>query len=65
MFDIVFEKAKIRHGTVNRKSDCAEAAVPRSSIKKVLLEISRNSQENTFAGVSFLIKLDTEDLQRH
>ena len=30
---------------------------PRFSVKKVLLEISRNSQENTCARVSFLIKL--------
>ena len=29
----------------------------RSSVKKVLLEISQNSQENTCAKVSFLIKL--------
>ena len=34
----------------------AEADVRMCSVKKVLLEILRNSQENTCAGVSFLIK---------
>ena len=31
-----------------------EAVVQRCSVKKVFLEISQNSQENTFARVSFL-----------
>ena len=35
----------------------------RCSIKKVFLEISQNSQENTCARVSFLIKLQTWSLQ--
>ena len=34
-----------------------EAVVQRSSMKKVFLEISQNSQENTCARASFLIKL--------
>ena len=34
-----------------------EAVVQRCSIKKVFLEILQNSQENTCARVSFLIKL--------
>ena len=34
-----------------------EAAVQKCSVKKVFLEISQNSQENTCARVSFLIKL--------
>ena len=34
-----------------------EAVVWRCSVKKVFLEISQNSQENTCARVSFLIKL--------
>ena len=33
------------------------AVARRCSVKKVFLEISQNSQENTFARVSFLIKL--------
>ena len=35
----------------------AEAVVQRCSVKKVFLEILQNSQENTCARVSFLIKL--------
>ena len=35
----------------------AEAVDQRCSVKKVLLEISQNSQENICARVSFLIKL--------
>ena len=35
----------------------AEAVVQRCSVKMVFLEISQNSQENTSARVSFLIKL--------
>ena len=34
-----------------------EAVARRCSVKKVFLEISQNSQENTCARVSFLIKL--------
>ena len=34
----------------------------RCSIKKVFLEISQNSQENTYARVSFLITLQAWDL---
>ena len=35
----------------------------RCSVKKVFLEISQNSQENTCARVSFLIKLQASGLQ--
>ena len=35
----------------------SEAAVQRCSVKKAFLEISQNSEENTCAKVSFLIKL--------
>ena len=35
----------------------SEAVVPRCSVKKVFLEITQNSQENTCDRVSFLIKL--------
>ena len=37
-----------------------EAVVQRCSVKKMFLEVSQNSQENTCARVSFLIKLQTE-----
>ena len=33
--------------------------------KKVLREISQNSQENISAGISFMIKLNSVDLQLH
>ena len=35
----------------------SEAVAQTCSVKKVFLEISQNSQENTCARVSFLIKL--------
>ena len=35
----------------------AEAIVRKCSVKKVFLKISQNSQENTCARLSFLIKL--------
>ena len=37
--------------------DGIEAVVQTCSVKKLLLEISQNSQENTCVRVSFLIKL--------
>ena len=39
---------------------CREAVLRRCSVKKVYLKISQNSQKNTFAGVSFLIKFQAE-----
>ena len=39
-----------------------EAFAQRCSVKKVFLEISQNSQENTCARVSFLMKLQASDL---
>ena len=36
-----------------------EAVAQRCSVKKMFLEISQNSQENTCARVSFLIKLQS------
>ena len=40
-----------------------EAVVQRCSVKNVFLEISQNSQENTCARVSFLIKLQASGLR--
>ena len=37
-----------------------EAVVQRCSVKKVFLEILQNSQENTFARVSFLKQLQAQ-----
>ena len=48
---------------LDNKSKDAEAVAQRCSVKKVFLEISQNSQENTCARASFLIKLQAWDLQ--
>ena len=40
----------------------SEAVVQRWSVKKVFLEISQNSQENTCVRVSFFIKLQASDM---
>ena len=40
--------------------DFSEAIAQRYSVKKVLLNISQNSQENPWVKVSFLIKLQAE-----
>ena len=39
------------------QAQLSDAVVQRCSVKKVFLEISQYSQENTFARVCFLIKL--------
>ena len=44
---------------------CTEAVARRGSVKKWFLEISQNSQENTCARVSFLIKLQASDLNTY
>ena len=41
-----------------------EADVKRCSVEKVFLEISQNSQENTYARVSILIKLQALTLSK-
>ena len=41
----------------------SEAVVQRCSVKKVFLEISQNSQENTCVKICFLIKLKALGLQ--
>ena len=43
----------------------ADIVVQKCSLRKVFVKILQNSQENTCAGLSFLIKLQTEDLQFH
>ena len=49
--------------TIFSKWVTKEAVAKRYSVKKVFLEISQNSQENTCARVSFLIKLQAWGLQ--
>ena len=39
-----------------KRTHSAEAVAPRCSVKKVFLKIFKNSQENTCARISFLIK---------
>ena len=57
----------VSHGCVCFKSLCnfdskiAEAVTRRCSVKKVFSKISQNSQENTCARVSFLIKLHQDE----
>ena len=47
----------------NIKRGDTEAVARRCSVKKVFLDISQNSQENTCVKVSFLIKLQASGLQ--
>ena len=47
----------VQQENLYQENPCIEAAARRCSVKKVFLEISQNSQENTCARVSFLIKL--------
>ena len=49
----IFAKNRLNHMSLF----FLEAVAQRCSVKKVFLEISQNSQENTCARVSFLIKL--------
>ena len=49
--------------TESKNKRPSEAATRGVLWKKVFLEISQNSQENTCARVSFLIKLHASDLQ--
>ena len=41
----------------------SEAVTQRYSVRKMFLKISQNSQEGTFVGVSFLVKLQTSLVQ--
>ena len=55
MCDIVFENTKGIHAEASNH--------PKGSLKMVLREISQNLQENICAKISFLIKLNSVDLQ--
>ena len=43
----------------------SEVVAGKSSIKKAFLKTPQNSKENTYAGVSFAIKLQAGGLQLH
>ena len=45
------------HAFTKSRKACAKPVVQKCTVKKVFLKISKNSQENTCARVSFLIKL--------
>ena len=60
---MVFEKVKGCGRKVNKTNLYAEAVFKKGVLKKVLWKISQNSQENICAGISFLIKLNSVDLQ--
>ena len=49
----------LRIETVSEKLENPEAVVQRCSMTKVFLKILQNSQENTCARISFLIKRDS------
>ena len=57
MCDIVFEK--------NKRSWWGSKQQSKGFFKKVLWEISQNSQEKIYAGISFLININSVDLQLH
>ena len=64
MCDIVFEKAKKKLWWGSKQDEgLCKSNFPIVFYKKVYWEISQNSQEIICIGVSFLIKLDTVDLQ--
>ena len=65
-FDRVLNNVMLSDFFVNNSvtlSPRSEAVAQRCSIRKVFSEISQNSQGNTFARVSFLIKLQPSGLQ--
>ena len=53
----LFEKKQMRHKKRRIQSYSPEAVARRCSVKKVFLEISQNSQENTCARVSAGLQL--------
>ena len=53
----VYNKILTINNTSRNEVEHTKATVQRCSVKKVFLEISQNSQENTCARASFLIKL--------
>ena len=55
--------SKLNSSRNSRASSRFRSSRPGRSVKKVFLKISQNSQENTCARVSFLIKLRASGLQ--
>ena len=66
MCDIVFEKVQDRAGNVNRTSVYAEAASEGFFKKGFMRKITEKTKKKRIcAGISFLIKLNSVDLQLH
>ena len=61
-FEVVMNSVSSISRFLSNRLECSEAVVQRCSVKNVFLEISQNSQENTCARVSFLIKLQAPQL---
>ena len=55
----------VDHDVSSQSHQYTEVVAKSFSVKKVFLEISQNSQGNTCARVSFLMKLQVLDLQLH
>ena len=62
-FSYYFKSSTRRKGIFSRNILIFRSSHRRCSVKKVFLEISQNSQENTCARVTFLIKLQVSGLQ--
>ena len=56
------KRPKVVNNEPNQNVKSKEAAIRSCSVKTVFLKISQNSQENTCARVSFLIKLYVADV---
>ena len=67
LIGFIFRLKLLKNSSSIKQDDCylvlLEAAVQRCFVKKVFLEISQNSQENTCARISFLTKLQAWGLQ--
>ena len=58
--NLTYDHKKTTHCNVSSLPESTEAVARRCSVKKVLLKISQNSQENNCVRIFFLIKLQAE-----
>ena len=61
--DLVLVYYEWQHINNHKKEHVTKAVLQRCSVKKVVLEISQNSQDNICTRASFLIKLTASGLQ--
>ena len=59
----IFTRFRLKHKHFNKNTLAKQAVFQRCSVKKVFLENSQNSQENTCARVSISLKLQASSLQ--